>query len=346
MHDGVVTLWDSKKILDGTFNMNSLKMGRGCVSANKIDKEYSEPINSIEFNPHKKNLLAAGCKEVLIQDIASNIKSPTVFKAGSPNYHEGSSITSISWNRIVPHILASSSENGKICVWDLKMSKPIFTFTEPTAQSSGLDDYFGGSDQAKPPVEQKKQTQMMWNPEIPTQFVVANDDDQNPTINVWDLRNPDYPVATYNDIHYNGILSFSWCISDAALVASTGKDNRTVITNFKTGERVLEFPTQKTFKKIKWSDNLHGKLAGMDDEGNVSVLSLEPEGLFSNPGRQYATPCISAATKQPYMPKWKVPKKSGAKFGFGNKLVTFGAKSGSNITIHKKPMNPSLVERV
>jgi protein transport protein SEC31 len=85
---------------------------------------------------------------------------------------------------------------------------------------------------------------MMWNPEVPTQFVVANDDDKSPSINIWDLRNPDYPVATYSDIHYNGILSVSWSLADSNLVVSSGKDNRTVVTNFKTGEQVLEFPTE------------------------------------------------------------------------------------------------------
>jgi protein transport protein SEC31 len=65
-----------------------------------------------------------------------------VFKPGVPNYHEGSTITSISWNRVVPHILASASENGKIVVWDLKQNKPIFNFTEPSSQG-GMDDYFG-----------------------------------------------------------------------------------------------------------------------------------------------------------------------------------------------------------
>ena len=44
---------------------------------------------------------------------------------------------------------------------------------------------------------------------------MANDDDQNPTFNVWDLRNPQYPA----------------------------KDYRTIIANSKTGERLLEFPT-------------------------------------------------------------------------------------------------------
>lgn len=55
-------------------------------------------------------------------------------------------------------------------------------------------------------------------------------------INIWDLRNPDYPVATYSDIHYSGILSVNWCLQDTNLVVSCGKDKRTVVTNFKTGE--------------------------------------------------------------------------------------------------------------
>jgi protein transport protein SEC31 len=153
--------------------------------------------------------------------------------------------------------------------------------------------------------------------------VVANDDDKNPTINIWDLRNPDYPVATFNDIHYSGILSFSWCLSDPSLVVSSGKDNRTVVTNFKTGEQVLEFPTQGLNKNIKWSNNLHGKICTMDNDGNSSVLSFEPEGLFSNPGRSFATPNISAQTNEPYMPKWAEPRCGAASFGFGNKLVSF-----------------------
>ena len=67
-----------------------------------------------------------------------------------PNHHQGSKITSISWNRIVSHILASASENGKIVVWDLKTNKPIFNFTESSQSSSGggsddYFDYFGGS---------------------------------------------------------------------------------------------------------------------------------------------------------------------------------------------------------
>lgn len=92
-------------------------------------------MQALEFNPIRKNLLASGGAEVLIQDIASNLKKPTKFKPGEPNYHEGSLITDVSWNRIVPHILASASENGKIVVWDLKTSRSIFQFTEPQTAS-------------------------------------------------------------------------------------------------------------------------------------------------------------------------------------------------------------------
>ena|SRR3569833_1608274 len=99
-------------------------MGRGCVSA--VFFFFGVLVFVVVFNPHKKNLLASGGAEVLIQDISQNIKSPNVFKPGVPNYHQGSRITAISWNRIVSHILASASENGKIVVWDLKTNKPIF----------------------------------------------------------------------------------------------------------------------------------------------------------------------------------------------------------------------------
>ena len=122
MEDGAITLWNVQKML--TRSDSPQNMGKGCVSAAQIHQGL--PVQSLEFNPNKKNLLASGGSEVLIQDISSNLKKPNKFKPGEPNFHEGSPITAISWNRIVPHILASASENGKIVVWDLKASKSIF----------------------------------------------------------------------------------------------------------------------------------------------------------------------------------------------------------------------------
>lgn len=118
---------------------------------------------------------------------------------------------------------------------------------------------------------------MMWNPELATQFVVANDDDKNPSFNVWDLRKTDYPVATFQNIHYSGITSISWCLSDPNLVVSTGRDERTVVTNFKTREMVLEFPsTGSIYDTVIWSQHLHGKIAALDKQGNTDILSFSP----------------------------------------------------------------------
>lgn len=65
MSDGAITLWDARKIIEaGTINTQDLKMGRGCVSASNIHNGVA--VTSIEFNPHKKNLLASGGSEVLI----------------------------------------------------------------------------------------------------------------------------------------------------------------------------------------------------------------------------------------------------------------------------------------
>ena len=97
---------------------------------------------------------------------------------------------------------------------------------------------------------------MMWNPVEPLQFVVANDDDANPSFNIWDLRNPNYPVAEFKNIHTKGILSVSWCLEDPSLVVSSAKDERAVVTNFKTGESILEFPVQSAYNKIVWNQNL------------------------------------------------------------------------------------------
>jgi len=236
--DGAVTLWDPSKFEMQNMDPNLVKMGKGCVSVAEVHPGRST--NCVAFSPFKKNLLATGGEEVLILDIGQNIKKPSQFKPGMPNHHAGSKVTSISWNRTVPHILASASTNGKIVVWDMKSSKAIFNFTESGATQE--ENYFNYQDPAQ--IISEKKTTLIWNPKVPTEFLVSTDDDQKPEINIWDLRNPDYPVATFADVHYNGILCASWSDYHPELLVSSSYDNRTVITNRHTQEQVLEFPVQ------------------------------------------------------------------------------------------------------
>jgi protein transport protein SEC31 len=80
--------------------------------------------------------------------------------------------------------------------------------------------------------------------------LVANDDDSSPSLNIWDLRNPNSPVCTFPDIHYSGILGVTWSLNDPSMIVSSGRDFRTVVLNYKTGETILEIPASKAFSKL------------------------------------------------------------------------------------------------
>ena len=89
---------------------------------------------------------------------------------------------------------------------------------------------------------------------------------------------------------------------------------------------------------------MKGKICGMDIEGNSSILSFHPEGLLSNPNKPFNVPKQTEANPS-YAPKWLHPR-CGARFGFGNKLVTFSSTTGGLLKVHHKKINPTLAERI
>lgn len=118
-------------------------------------------------------------------------------------------------------------------------------------------------------------------------------------------------------------------MADPSLVVSSGKDGRTVVTNIKTGEVQLEFPTKSNYQKIAWSQHNHGKVAAMNEEGTTDILSYTPQctqavGSKIEQEVEFATPQVQSSG-QTYAPKWYHPR-CGARFGFGGKLVTFNGK--------------------
>ena len=56
----------------------------------------------------------------------------------------------------------------------------------------------------------------------------ASEDDHNPVVQLWDLRNANSPVKELSG-HTKGILDLDWCSRDASLLLSSGKDNRTLV---------------------------------------------------------------------------------------------------------------------
>lgn len=75
-------------------------------------------------------------------------------------------------------------------------------------------------DQPVQPVN-KRRAQLVWNPTISTQFIVAFEDTNATSLNLWDLRSPDYPVATFNDILTSGISGISWSSLDHNLILAS-----------------------------------------------------------------------------------------------------------------------------
>ena len=83
----------------------------------------------------------------------------------------------------------------------------------------------------------------------------------------------------------------------------------------------------------------------MDTEGNSQILSFQPEGLYSAPGRPFATPQVNPVTSTSYAPAW-LQSKIGVRWGFGNKLISFGGSQGSLIKVHHKSSAPTLTQKI
>lgn len=64
------------------------------------DEESNFPIMCAEWNSLKNNFLAFGSTEVLLVDIDKDSYKPSLVRPGAKkNPHEGSYVTSVSWNK-------------------------------------------------------------------------------------------------------------------------------------------------------------------------------------------------------------------------------------------------------
>ena len=107
------------------------------------------------------------------------------------------SVTNVAWNSQVLHILASSSANGSTIIWDLRAKKPWCQLREPKGAPC---------------------SDLCWNPDEGLHLITAIDDDQRPSLRLWDLRSSTtQPLAEYTG-HTKGISCCNWCPSDAGLV--------------------------------------------------------------------------------------------------------------------------------
>jgi protein transport protein SEC31 len=307
--DGTVALWDPHAIINE--GMGSQSPSRGVMyPICRIQVHGGQSVSCLEFNPQKSSLLGTGGCDGTVQVV--NIDRPThpdVFHNVTTTKHLNSEVVCISWNRKVQHILASSSNQGLTVVWDLKNKKEVISFKDPANRS--------------------RCSALSWNPEVPTQLLVAYNDDNNPCIQLWDMRNCSYPFKEFQE-HSRGITTASYCEHDPNLIISSGRDNRTICwcLNEDQLQHYSDINIGSPAAKIDWSPHMPGFIAASTANGAVSVHSV----------LQRQSPAASR-----YAPKW-VQMPCGASFGFGGKLAIFGSKQTSRIHIDVVPDEPGVTQ--
>lgn len=272
--------------------------------------KHTGAIKSLQFNPLKPQILAtAGAKgELFIYDV-NDISNP--FRLGTAAARSDD-LECVAWNRKVPHILATGGSGGFVTVWDLKTKKASLTLNN----------------------NRKAVGAIAWDPNNATKLLTATPDDSSPVVLLWDLRNSNAPERTLEG-HDQGILSLSWCQQDSDLLLSCGKDNRTLLWNPQTGERLGEFPevTNWTFQ-TRFNPHNPALSATASFDGKISIQTLQN----TNPSATQAQvqgpvdgeDFFTKAQTQPQgasfslkkAPKW-LERPAGASFGFGGKLVSF-----------------------
>jgi protein transport protein SEC31 len=273
--------------------------------------KHTGAIKSLQFNPLKPQILAtAGAKgELFIYDI-NDISNP--FRLGTAAARSDD-LECVAWNRKVPHILATGGSGGFVTVWDLKTKKASLTLNN----------------------NRKAVGAIAWDPNNATKLLTATPDDSSPVILLWDLRNSNAPERTLTG-HDQGILSLSWCQQDSDLLLSCGKDNRTLVWNPQTGERLGEFPevTNWTFQ-TRFNPHNPALSATASFDGKISIQTLQNTNPAASQtpvqGPVDGEDFFTKAQTQPQgasfslkkAPKW-LERPAGASFGFGGKLVSFG----------------------
>eukprot|EP01071_Lankesteria_metandrocarpae_P003352 Lankesteria_metandrocarpae@DN2911_c0_g1_i1.p1 len=268
-------------------------------------------VNSLEFCPQQKSMLACGGADgsLSIVDLTQLSAVERFDSTDGRNSVVPVQTTCVGWNMCVPHIVATGVNTGTTFIWNLKQRKHSISFRDP-----------GG---------RHRPSSLSWLPNQPTQLIVAYDDDTNPSLQMWDLRNVAYPFKDTPG-HSKGILSTKFNPLDSQMMLSCGKDNRTICWTIIDSQPVIftEFSTQQWNTEIEWSPNLPGLLAAASHTESTSVYSIQR----------------MSTSNSSYVPKW-YKKPAGVSLGFGGRMVSFSEARGGDIQIDVIATDPELVQR-
>ncbi|KAG8391173.1 hypothetical protein BUALT_Bualt01G0160200 [Buddleja alternifolia] len=328
--DGNIGLWNPKPLICS----DTSKKGSDTIENAFVGNlsRHRGPVRGLEFNSLSPNLLASGADEgdICIWDVSkpsepshfpplkgnSNIR---IFPQGSGSATQGE-ISFLSWNSKVQHILASTSFNGTTVVWDLKKQKPVISFTDSIRRRCSV---------------------LQWNPNVATQLIVASDEDNSPSLRLWDMRNIMSPVKEFVG-HTKGVIAMSWCPIDSSYLITCAKDNRTICWDTTSGEIVAELPAGTNWNfDVHWYSKIPGVISASSFDGKIGIYNIEGSGRYGLGESDFGAAPLRA-------PKW-YKRKAGVSFGFGGKLVSFQSAESpagsSEVYVHNLVTEHGLVSR-
>lgn len=287
--------------------------------------------STIQSHPTQPYQMAVGTVDgrVLVMDLSSQ---PTPqLSDPSASAKQSTEITAVAWNSQVAHILASSSKDGSVVVWDVAQSKPW----------------------CRMQVEHGPLADLSWSPTQGLYLLTASGDDRHPVILVWDLgASTSLPLMTLSG-HTAGILKTSWCPHDDGFLISCAKDHKTYLWDLVSLRPIAELPleTEPQGHSEPTPAPSPNQLFGSGTLNEQKLMRVFVQ--WSPLKRGLAMTCsldrkvqihsiLALATKAGRVPKWMKPA-SAVTTAFGGAVVSVASDSRT-VTIRTVPEQPELVK--
>ncbi|KAI4456983.1 sec31-related protein [Holotrichia oblita] len=284
------------------------------------------------FGSSANGTVVGGCDNGIIQiyNVDKILAGESGLEASHSN-HTGA-VHALDFNPFQENLLATGASESEIYIWDMNnTSKPM----TPGSKPQPFEDIVS--------IQWNKAVQPILAATFVSKCLVWDlQEDQAPTIQLWDLRFATQALNTFEN-HQRGILSMAWCLADPDLLISTGKDNRILCWNPNStnpgGEVLSEIARTNQWNfDVSWCPKSPVLIGSPSFDGHVSVYTVMGghsnkqiqtsnkiadsfpgmDGYLQAPVPQQTThPAYTDVSKAP---KW-MKKPVSAKFGFGGKLI-------------------------
>ena len=316
--NGEIHFWDADKLIQSKSLESAL--------VHKSDRS-SGPIKTMQFSPHDPSVLATGGVngELLIWDTKTFNEPVSPGKATTAL----DEITSVAWNNVVGHILASTSAKGYASIWDLRSKREVLHLS-----------YNSGG-------ERIGFSSVSWHSNQSTKLITSSDNDNSPVILLWDLRNANAPEKVIQG-HQKGILSLDWSKQDPEILLTCGKDNTTILWNPIKAIKLAQYSTATNWVfQTRFAPSFPDIFATASFDGKITVQSIQSTNTGKQPvasnENDFWNEISTSGPEKPVVehlqaPRWM--KNTGSvSFGFGPRIVVVRLNQGGNSEVVLQKLN-------